>query len=207
MVALYLASTSPARRKILSDIGLTATILSPDVDEEDVVATMPTPHSAERIALTLARMKAESVVGPDIDGLIIGGDSVFALGEELHGKPLTADVALSRWHMMRGHTGELVSGLWVIDHTGGALRGSVGETSSARISFSEDLTDEAIKAYVATGEPLNVAGAFTLDSLGAAFIDSVEGDPYAVVGMSARSLRRLIESLGHSYTDLWAASN
>ena len=206
MVALYLASTSPARRKILSDIGLSAKIVSPDVDEDEVVASMPTPHSAERIALTLARLKAESVIGPDIDGLIIGGDSVFALGEQLHGKPLTPEVAISRWHMMRGHTGELVSGLWVIDHTGGSVQGSIGEVSSATISFSKDLSDDAIKAYVATGEPLQVAGAFTLDSKGAAFIDSVEGDPYAVVGMSARSLRRLIESLGHSFTDLWSGA-
>lgn len=204
MVTLYLASTSPARRKILSDIGLTATILTPDVDEEAVVDSLPTPHVASEIALTLAQLKAESVLGPDIDGLVIGGDSVFVLDEELHGKPLTPEVATTRWHRMRGSTGELVSGLYVIDHTGGELRGSAGEVASARITFSADLTDEDIAAYVASGEPLNVAGAFTLDSKGAAFIDEVSGDPYAVVGMSARSLRALIQSLGHRYTDLWS---
>lgn len=203
MTTLYLASTSPARRQIIADIGLSAEILTPDVDEEAVVEAMPTPHTAADIALHLAMLKARSVLSPEIDGLVVGGDSVFEIDNELHGKPLTEDNAKARWRQMRGNTGVLSSGLWVIDHTGGVLRGELGEVSNARVHFAADIGDDEIDAYVATGEPLPVAGAFTLDSRGAALIDRIEGDSWAVVGMSAASLRRLIRGLGHSYTDLW----
>lgn len=203
MTTLYLASTSPARRQIIADIGLSANILTPDVDEEAVVEAIPSPHTAADIALHLAMLKAHSVLSPEVDGLVIGGDSVFEIDNELHGKPLTEANARARWHQMRGNTGVLSSGLWVIDHTGGELRGELGEISSATVHFAADIGDDEIDAYVATGEPLPVAGAFTLDSRGAALIDRIEGDSWAVVGMSAASLRRLIRGLGHSYSGLW----
>jgi septum formation protein len=203
MTTLYLASTSPARRQIIADIGLSAEILTPDVDEEAVVEAMPTPHTASDIALHLAMLKARSVLSPEVDGLVIGGDSVFEIDGELHGKPLTEANAKARWRQMRGSTGVLSSGLWVIDHTGGELQNERGEVSSARVHFAADIGDDEIDAYIATGEPLPVAGAFTLDSRGAALIDQIEGDSWAVVGMSAASLRRLIRGLGHSFIDLW----
>ena len=104
---------------------------------------------------------------------------------------------------MRGRTGVLHSGLWVIDHTGGVMSGGQGHVSHAEVSFSGDISDSEIDAYVATEEPLTVAGAFTLDAKGAAFIERVTGDPWAVVGMSASALRMLVLSLGHDYTSLW----
>ena len=203
MVALYLASTSPARAQIIADIGLSAEVLSPDVDEEAVVAEMTSP-TAVSIAQHLAERKAESALTPDVDGLVIGGDSVFEFDGEFLGKPHTADVATKRWKAMRGRSGILHSGLCVIDHTGGAHRGSLSEVSSAEVFFRADVTDDEIAAYVATGEPLSVAGAFTLDARGAAFIEKIVGDSWAVVGMSATSLRSLITGLGHDYTGLWA---
>lgn len=207
MPAVYLASTSPARKKILADIGLSAQVLIPHLDEDAAVQEMTQERTAHNVALHLAELKAHSVLTPEVDGLVIGGDSVFELAGEIFGKPLVADVARQRWASMVGAEGTLHSGLWVIDHTGGSLVGERGEVSHATLSFSGDISDEEIDAYVATGEPLRVAGAFTLDGRGSALIDRVEGDPHAVVGMSAASLRRLIMSLGHSYHELWGAQN
>jgi len=203
VTALYLASTSPARKKILSDIGLSAHLLTPNVDEEQATKDMSGDKSAPGVALHLAQLKAESVLSPSVTGLVIGGDSVFEFQGELFGKPHEPEVASARWKAMRGQSGVLHSGIWVIDHTGGVHQGGRGVVASARLHFSATVTDDEIEAYVASGEPLKVAGAFTLDGLGAAFIDRVEGDPYAVVGMSASALRSLILELGHDYHALW----
>lgn len=203
MTALYLASTSPARKKLLSDLGLTATVLRPDLDEELAVTEMTGDKTPENIALHLARLKAESALSPEVSGLIIGGDSVFHFQGENYGKPHTAEAATARWLAMVGQHGTLYSGLWVIDYRDGEIVASGGEVSNATVHFSPGITHDEIGAYVATGEPLNVAGAFTLDGRGGALIDRVEGDPHAVVGMSGASLRRLILSLGHSYYELW----
>jgi septum formation protein len=204
LIHLFLASTSPARAQILLDIGLSATIIAPHVDEDAVVASMTHEKTAASIALHLARLKAESILGPQIDGLVLGGDSVFEFGGEFLGKPHLPEVATRRWKDMRGRTGVLHSGLWVVDNTGGVMRGGQGHVSHAEVSFSSDISDSEIDAYVATKEPLTVAGAFTLDAKGAAFIEEVRGDPWAVVGMSASALRMLVLSLGHDYTSLWA---
>jgi septum formation protein len=203
MTALYLASTSPARKKILEDLGLHATVLRPDLDEELAVAKMEHAKTPENIALHLARLKAESALGPDVSGLVIGGDSVFHFWGENFGKPHTPEVAKARWLDMVGQQGTLYSGLWLIDCRDGEIVASAGEVSHATLHFSATITPDEIDAYVATGEPLRVAGAFTLDGRGGALIDRVEGDPHAVVGMSGASLRRLILSLGHSYHGLW----
>lgn len=203
MTHLYLASTSPARKKILEDLGLTASVVRPDLDEELAVSEMTIEKTPQNVALHLARLKAESVLGPSVSGLVIGGDSVFHFQGENYGKPHTPERASERWRAMVGQQGTLYSGLWVIDCREGIIVRGVGEVSHATLHFSPTVSDDEIDAYVATGEPLSVAGAFTLDGRGAALIDRVEGDPYAVVGMSAASLRRLIMSLGHNYHELW----
>ena len=105
--ALYLASTSPARAQILRDIGLTATIIPPGVDEEAAVDALPRPHDVATVALHLAQLKAESVLTVEIDGLVLGGDSVFEFDGELLGKPHDPDIAAARWKAMRGHRGIL----------------------------------------------------------------------------------------------------
>jgi len=204
-VQVYLASTSPARRQTLSQVGLTAVILDHSVDEEALVAkaTQRGPVPPPEIVQLLARAKAEDACTPGVTGLVIGGDSVFAVDGEVFGKPHTPDNAKHRWLRQRGKTGVLYSGHWVADVREGVIVAGVGDHTEASVTFRDDITDEEIDAYIATGEPLKVAGAFTIDARGAAFIDRIDGDPYTVVGMSVAKLRELIRRLGYSFTDLW----
>ena len=198
---LYLASTSPARLATLRAAGVEPVLLSSGVDEEAVAAAAG-PLDGPGLVSLLARAKAEAVVGPALDGFILGGDSAFELDGELHGKPHRAEVARERWLAQRGRTGVLHSGHWLIDHRGGTVNGAVGAVSSASVTFAS-VSDAEIDAYVATGEPLQVAGAFTIDSLGSAFITRVEGDPHAVVGLSVSTLRSLLLEFGVAWPSLW----
>lgn len=204
---LILASTSPARLATLRAAGVEPVLLSPDVDERAVQDAAGPLDGPELVSL-LARAKAEAVVGASIDGrpldgVILGGDSAFELDGRLYGKPRRPEVARQRWLAQRGRTGVLHSGHWLIDHRGGVAGRAVGAVSSARVTFADDLDDAEIDAYIATGEPLSVAGAFTIDSLGAAFITSVQGDPHAVVGLSVSTVRSLLRELGIPWTSLW----
>jgi len=205
-VQLYLASTSPARRQTLTQVGLSPLILDHNVDEEALVAaaTASGPLPPSDIVQLLARAKAEDAVHRGVTGLVLGGDSVFAVDGEVFGKPHTAENAKARWLRQRGKTGVLYSGHWVADVRDGVIVAGVGGHTEASVTFRDDITDQEIDAYIATGEPLKVAGAFTIDARGAAFIDGIVGDPYTVVGMSVAKLRELIRQLGYSFTDLWA---
>ncbi len=198
---LYLASTSPARLATLRAAGVEPVLLSSGVDEEAVAAAAG-PLDGPGLVSLLARAKAEAVVGPALDGFILGGDSAFELDGELYGKPHRPEVARERWLAQRGRTGVLHSGHWLIDHRGGTVNGAVGAVSSASVTFAS-VSDAEIDAYVATGEPLQVAGAFTIDSLGSAFITRVEGDPHAVVGLSVSTLRSLLLEFGVAWPSLW----
>ena len=205
---LYLASTSPARLATLRAAGVDPVLVASGVDEEAVAAAAPSPLDGPALVELLARAKAEAVTdsrvnGEPIDGFILGGDSAFELDGELFGKPHEPDIAKQRWRAQRGRTGVLHSGHWLIDHRGGQIRGATGAVSSASVTFASNITDAEIDAYVATGEPLKVAGAFTIDSLGAAFITSIEGDPHAVVGLSVSLLRQLMREFDAQWTDLW----
>jgi septum formation protein len=203
-VLLVLASTSPARLATLRAAGVDPTTISPGVDEDAVVAAAGHLEPAEMVEL-LARAKAEAVAeshGSTIDGLILGGDSAFVIDGIIHGKPHLPDVARERWQRQRGRTGVLYSGHWLIDNRGGVNHGGVGVVTHADVTFA-DITDAEIDAYIATGEPLHVAGAFTIDSLGGPFIESIVGDPHTVVGLSLPALRNLVRSLGIDWTDLW----
>lgn len=199
---LYLASTSPARLATLRAAGVEPVLLSSGVDEEAVAAAAG-PLDGPGLVSLLARAKAEAVVGPELDGVILGGDSAFELDGELYGKPHHPEIARERWLAQRGRTGFLHSGHWVIDHRGGVAGAAVGAVATASVTFASDLSDAEIDAYVATGEPLQVAGAFTIDSLGSAFITRVEGDPHAVVGLSVSTLRALLLELGIAWPTLW----
>ena len=201
---LYLASTSPARLATLRSAGIEPVTYSPDVDEEAVVEASG-PLSAKDMVLLLARVKAEAVQtanGGDIDGFILGGDSAFVIDGTIYGKPHDPEVARERWLRQSGASGTLYSGHWLIDHRGGVDGGGIGIVTSAEVHFA-DVTEREIDAYIATGEPLKVAGAFTIDSLGGAFIDRIEGDPHTVVGLSLPALRNLVRSFGVEWTDLW----
>jgi septum formation protein len=206
---LYLASTSPARLALLRAAGIEPVVMPSDVDEPAAVAAAEQfsgPLSAPAMVELLARTKAEAVAlsrGSEIDGLIFGGDSAFELDGIIYGKPHLPEIARERWHAQRGRTGLLHSGHWLIDRSTGGTGSAVGAVATASVTFADDVTDAEIDAYVASGEPLAVAGAFTIDSLGGPFIDRVEGDPSTVVGLSLSTLRRLVRELGYDWTGLW----
>ena len=199
---LILASASPARTKLLTDAGIAHTVQVSDADEDALTAAAG-PISPADTALLLARAKAESVAASVTGALVIGCDSVFELDGVPYGKPWEPAVARERWQLMRGRSGVLHTGHWLIStHDAGTPVGH-GEVTSAVVTF-EDVTDAEIAAYVATGEPLQVAGAFTIDGLAGAFITGVEGDPHTVVGLSISTLRRLLAKHAVSITELWA---
>lgn len=212
---MCLASTSPARLALLHQSGIEPICLSPDVDEDAVAAAeaerLGRTLAPEEVVMLLARAKAADVaarihdVHPRFDGIVIGGDSMFELDGEVHGKPYEPERAIARWHAMRGRTGVLHSGHSVIRVHPDAPAQEVHAVAEAAVTFAADVDDAEIAAYVATGEPLLVAGAFTVDSLGAAFIERVDGDPSTVVGMSLSTLRHLAGRLGIRWTDLWNA--
>jgi septum formation protein len=206
-VRLYLASTSPARLATLRAVGVEPILLASHVDEDAAVAAAG-ELTAPEMVLLLARLKAEAVVGRTVDGLpidgfILGGDSAFELDGIVYGKPHEPAVARERWLLQRGREGHLHSGHWLIDHRGGVVGGAAGDVSTSSVRFASDISDEEIDAYVATGEPLQVAGAFTIDSLGAPFISEVRGDPHAVVGLSVALVRALLLRFGVRWHTLW----
>ena len=195
MTKLLLASTSPARKRLLTDAGIVFETRSPGVDEDALVAKQK-PATIQEMTLLLAKAKAEAV---SFDGLVLGCDSALLFDGEMLGKPHHPEVAISRWQKMRGKTGLLCSGHWLIDGLTGSASGKVTQTS---VSFA-NLSDEQIHKYVATGEPLQVAGAFTIDGFGGAFVERIEGDYHTVVGLSLVALRELVTELGHDYQSLW----
>lgn len=195
---LVLASASPARLSLLRDAGFTPRVRVSDVDESAFTAATPAG-----LAGTLAQAKARAVAA-DLRGpraLVVGCDSVLSLGTEVLGKPAGEADAVRRWNRMRGATGTLVTGHCVIDTTSGHEEAAVVETT---VHFGTP-TDAEVRAYVASGEPLRVAGAFTLDGLGGPFVDGIVGDWSNVVGLSLPAFRRLLAAHGVSVTDLWPA--
>lgn len=208
-----LASTSPARLMLLRQAGIEPETRSPQVDEDAVVAEVEAAEARtlppEEHVLLLARRKAADVAGtiarldPGFDGIVIGGDSMFAFEGEVLGKPLIPQVATARWERMRGGTGVLHSGHSVYRLIPREAPREAHAVAEAAVTFADDVTPAEIAAYVASGEPLQVAGAFTVDSLGGAFITRVDGDPSTVVGMSLSTLRQLVRDLGVTWTDLW----
>jgi septum formation protein len=201
-VRLYLASTSPARLATLRAAGVEPVVLPSFVDEDAAVAAA-SPLSPIEMVQLLARLKASAVVSSEIDGFVLGGDSAFELDGVVYGKPHLPSIARERWMLQRGRTGHLHSGHWLIDHRGGVLGEARGAVATAGVSFASDISDAEIDAYIATGEPLEVAGAFTIDSLGAPFITSVDGDPHAVVGLSLSTLRSLLLEFGVEWHSFW----
>ncbi|NJA56458.1 nucleoside triphosphate pyrophosphatase [Streptomyces sp. NEAU-H3] len=193
---LVLASQSPARLGLLRQAGLDPEVIVSGVDEEAISA--PTPGE---LALVLAEAKAAVVAArEDAKGaLVVGCDSVLDLDGVAYGKPADAEEAAARWKAMRGRTGVLRTGHCVIDSGSGA-RASVTASTAVRFGTPDDAE---IAAYVASGEPLYVAGAFTLDGRSAPFVDGIEGDHGNVLGLSLPTLRTLLRELGVGITELW----
>jgi septum formation protein len=193
---LVLASASPARLATLRAAGVEPSVVVSGVDEDQVTGLPPAA-----LAQRLAELKCAAVADESSDGvLVLGCDSVLELDGRPLGKPAHAEEAVERWREMRGRTGVLHTGHCLRDVTSG--RQAIG-TGSTVVHFA-DLTDEEIAAYVGSGEPLQVAGAFTIDGLGGPFVTRIEGDHHNVVGLSLPLLRDLLAELGHSWTELWA---
>jgi septum formation protein len=194
---LVLASASPARLSTLRAAGIEPRVVVSGVDESQVTGVPPA-----ELALRLAELKSAAVAESVTDGsLVLGCDSVLDLDGAALGKPRDAEDAVRRWRAMRGRTGVLRTGHCLRDTASGRV---AAETASTQVHFA-DVTDDEIAAYVATGEPLHVAGAFTVDGLGGAFVTGIEGDHHNVVGVSLPLLRDLVRRLGHGWTELWSA--
>ncbi|MFI1801750.1 Maf family protein [Streptomyces sp. NPDC020379] len=194
---LVLASQSPARLGLLRNAGLAPEVIVSGVDEDALTA--PTPAELARV---LAEAKAAAVAAraEAAGALVVGCDSVLELDGQALGKPADAEDATARWKSMRGRSGVLRTGHCVTDTATGR---SVSATASTTVRFGEP-TDAEIAAYVASGEPLHVAGAFTLDGRSAPFVEGIDGDHGNVIGLSLPLLRKLLAELGIPITDLWA---
>lgn len=235
-VRLVLASQSSGRLKTLRSAGVWPEILVSDVDEDAVITALPADASPADTVTALAVAKARQVASliersglravPALDGptagaslraadaadtlLVVGGDSMLFREGRLEGKPMTAAAAKARWLDMSGQTAELWSGHGLVKlvRTDGACWRAAGEASGASVATIHfgSVTEEEIDAYIGTGEPLGVAGGFTIDGLGGPFIEGVTGDPHGVVGVSLPLLRTLATDLGISWAALWAGN-
>jgi septum formation protein len=191
---LVLASASPARLATLRSAGLDPEVMVSGVDESQVRIADPSALATE-----LARLKAEAVAARVPDAVVVGCDSVLGLDGAVHGKPADAAEAATRWRSMRGRSGVLHTGHCVVAPEGHRVLRAAATT----VHFA-DVTDHEIDMYVATGEPLQVAGAFTVDGLGGAFVRGIEGDHHNVVGISLPLLREMLAEVGVAWVGLWS---
>ena len=194
--SVVLASASPSRKRLLDSCGISAQVIVSGVDEEDPKLTSLAPRE---MVIALAILKAHTIKSQVGDEhLIIGCDSTFEFQGKSLGKPLTQELATARCKELRGYFGFLHTGHCIIDTKQGI---EISDVSTSKVFFA-DMTDAEIADYVASGEPLNVAGGFTLDGLSAPFISRIEGDPSGIIGLSLPLLRRAVNSLGLSWSSV-----
>ncbi len=194
---LILASASPARLQSLRNVGLDPEVIVSGVDEDVVHQERP-----DLLARALAQAKGEAVLERvEGDAIVVACDSVLEFEGRPHGKPRTPEEAVAHWRRIRGGQGVLHTGHFVL------VRRNSHEVTQSRVASTvvrfADLTEEEIQAYVATGEPLVVAGGFTIDGIGGAFITGVDGDPHNVIGISLPLLRQMLLDLGVEWQSLW----
>jgi septum formation protein len=205
-VQLVLASQSPARLQVLRAAGVDPHVYISGVDEDAVMSTMHQDASPESVVVALAEAKAHTVaaaVAAELpDSVVVGCDSMLAHDGLLLGKPGSPELAQRRWLDMVASSGVLLTGHSVIRIQGGVVGAIASGTASTTIRFGSPSPAE-IDAYVATGEPLGVAGGFTLDGYGGWFVDGIDGDPSSVIGLSLPLTRRLLIEVGVSVVELW----
>jgi septum formation protein len=201
-VQFVLASQSPARLMVLRNAGIDPLVQVSGVDEDAIIAGLPADAGPARTVATLAEAKARVVAPDHTDAVVVGCDSMLFQGGQLVGKPGTPERATERWERMAGGTGELLTGHAVLRVRDGAVTAVATGTVSTTIRFGKPSSEE-LAAYVSTGEPLSVAGGFTLDGYGGWFVDGMDGDPSSVIGISLPLTRRLLREVDVAVTDLW----
>lgn len=206
---VVLGSSSPARLGLLRNAGIAAQVVVPEVDESVV-----TGKSGADMTSRLAKLKGQAVLlkmrksgmldeATLSDPLIVFAcDTMLEIEGRVYGKPGTAQAAIQRWQHMRGRQGQLFTGHYVAVLTGPNEIKSDVRVAETVVTFA-DLSDNEIAAYAASGEPQRVAGAFTIDGLGGAFITHVAGDPHNVVGLSLPMVRQMLVDMGVAWPQLW----
>ncbi|MBH8554443.1 septum formation inhibitor Maf [Nostocaceae cyanobacterium CENA357] len=189
-----LASASPARRRLLQTVGIEPIVKPSDFDESQIQLSEP-----DQLVQILAQRKAETVVSQFESALIMGCDSVLAVNGEIYGKPADASEAIARWQLMQGNFGDLYTGHVLIDTV---QNQTLVKCQVTRVYFAQ-MSDRAIQAYVATGEPLKCAGAFALEGFGSLFVETITGCHSNVIGLSLPLLRQMLAELGYDATDYW----
>ena len=200
-IKLVLASGSPSRARLLQSVGINPKIVVSDVNEEEDQFAKLSPGE---LVIALAILKAHTVAKTiDFPALVLGCDSTFEFEGKSLGKPETRDKAIARAKQLSGKSGILHTGHCLIDTK---QQIELSERSSAKVNFAK-MSHEEIEDYVNTGEPLKVAGGFTLDGNSAPFINSIEGDPSGIIGLSLPLLRRMILKLGYQWTEIKSANS
>ena len=198
---VILASNSPARLMLLKTQKINPVVIPSDINEKELGESLR-DTSITNVVQELSIAKAKYVLENNVslaEGILIAADSMLEFEKKPYGKPLTAESAIQRWKNMRGKSGTLHTGHTIIRLDN---KQSISKVVSTKVFFA-NIDDEEIIDYVATTEPLNVAGAFTIDSLGAAFISKVEGDHSNVIGLSLPIVREMVKELGLSWTKMW----
>ncbi|NNH70281.1 septum formation inhibitor Maf [Nocardia uniformis] len=207
MTIFVLASASPARLGVLRNAGIEPLVRVSNVDEDAVAAALPADTTPEQIVIELARAKARDIAATldpteFADSVVVGCDSMLLMDGVLQGKPLTPDVARARWAEMAGRSADLLTGHCVLRLRDGKIVAEAADCSGTTVHFVKPEPDE-LEAYLASGEPLQVAGAFTLDGRGGWFVDRIEGDPSSVIGIGLPLVRRLLAEVGVGIAQLW----
>jgi septum formation protein len=207
MIRVVLGSASPGRLTVLRQAGIDPLVVVSGVDEDAVIATLGSKTSPGDVVRVLAQAKADQVAA-DLDAavaadcVVIGCDSMLYIDGRLIGKPTSADTARSQWQSMGGRSGQLYTGHCLLRLLDGNISQRASESSSTTVHFTTP-TAADLDAYIGSGEPLAVAGGFTLDGLGGWFVDRIEGDPSNVIGLSLPLTRALLQRVGLSVTELW----
>jgi septum formation protein len=208
MTPLVLGSASPGRLKVLRQAGIDPLVLVSGVDEDAVIAALGSNTSPGDVVRILAQAKADQVAANlddtvAADCVVIGCDSMLCIDGRLVGKPASADAARSQWQSMGGRSGQLYTGHCLLRLLDGNPIRRASESSATTVHFANP-TAADLEAYIGSGEPLAVAGGFTLDGLGGWFVDRIEGDPSTVIGLSLPLTATLLQRVGLSVAELWA---
>jgi len=210
MTRVVLASASPGRRKVLRQAGIDPMVVVSGVDEDAVVGRLDPQATPGDVTIALAAAKADAVAHAldsevAADCVVIGCDSMLYRDGDLVGKPASVDAARRGWRQMGGKSGHLYTGHCLIRLQRNTITYRAADCTATTVKFGIPSPTD-LEAYINSGEPTAVAGGFTLDGLGGWFIDAVDGDPSAVIGIGLPTTRRLLEGAGLSISDLWAAN-